>query len=157
MDSNRFDELARYAMRTWSRRTVLKAGGGAFAAFLTTSGRTEATTCRAPRKPCRRNEQCCSGRCNPRNGRCSSCGSGRRFCPEGLCILQHECCPQEKPCNGGCIPVEECCGGCPTGQTCCQSPRVGVCVDLQNDPFNCGLCSRVCPTGNHCVAGRCVA
>ncbi len=30
----------------------------------------------------------------------------------------------------------------------------GLCVDLQNDAFNCGVCDKVCPS-NLCVAGKC--
>jgi hypothetical protein len=30
----------------------------------------------------------------------------------------------------------------------------GVCVDLQNDAFNCGVCDKICPS-NLCVAGKC--
>ncbi len=30
----------------------------------------------------------------------------------------------------------------------------GVCVDLQSDPFNCGVCDKICPS-NVCVAGKC--
>lgn len=84
------------------------------------------------------------------------CPAGQRLCPEGICLPVDQCCLQEKACNGGCIPVEDCCGGCPTGQTCCPSPRIGICADLQNDPFNCGICQRICPTGNGCSAGNCV-
>ena len=88
----------------------------------------------------------------------SVCPSGQRLCPEGVCLPVNQCCPQEKACGGSCIPVEQCCGGCPSGQTCCPSPRIGVCVDLQNDPLNCGICTRQCPqvTTGSCVNGNCV-
>lgn len=40
---------------------------------------------------------------------------------------------------------------CEPGESCCG----GGCVDLQSDPFHCGLCGRVCPTGT-CEEGACV-
>jgi hypothetical protein len=39
---------------------------------------------------------------------------------------------------------------CPPPQEACH----GVCVDLRNDPFNCGVCDKTCPS-NICVAGVC--
>jgi hypothetical protein len=87
-----------------------------------------------------------------------TCPNGQRLCPEGVCRPVNECCTVEKQCNGGCIPVEECCGGCPGGQTCCPSPRIGICVDLQNDPLNCGICTLQCPNPipGSCANGQCV-
>jgi hypothetical protein len=41
---------------------------------------------------------------------------------------------------------------CTTGRTCCG----GACLNLQNDPFNCGKCGNVCPaTAPFCGAGTC--
>ncbi len=40
----------------------------------------------------------------------------------------------------------------------CELPSLscdGVCVDAQTDPFDCGRCGHVCPTGI-CTAGKCV-
>lgn len=39
---------------------------------------------------------------------------------------------------------------CPPPQEACH----GVCMDLRTDPFNCGVCDKVCPS-NLCVAGVC--
>ena len=167
MDSDRFDSFARVAATHSSRRSAVKAlaGGvlGVLVGRLRPGGPAQAaSSCLAPRKPCRRDAACCSGRCDRQRGRCRGCPSGERFCPlagalQGVCLPQDQCCPGEKACNGQCIPVEQCCGGCPTGQTCCPSPRIGVCADLQNDLANCGQCGLLCPTVGHtCVAGRCV-
>jgi hypothetical protein len=41
---------------------------------------------------------------------------------------------------------------CTTGRMCCD----GACVNLQNDPFNCGTCGNVCPsTAPYCSGGMC--
>jgi hypothetical protein len=40
---------------------------------------------------------------------------------------------------------------CSDGQTYCK----GSCVDLQNDPGNCGSCGRTCPADQECVQGNC--
>lgn len=40
----------------------------------------------------------------------------------------------------------------------CAAPKAnceGACVDLQRDQNNCGACSKVCDTGQACVAGQC--
>ena len=33
----------------------------------------------------------------------------------------------------------------------------GICVDVANDPSNCGGCGLVCPQGDSCSAGVCIA
>ena len=40
---------------------------------------------------------------------------------------------------------------CPSGQASCG----GTCVDLQNDPTNCGTCGVACAGGESCVSGTC--
>ena len=169
--------LPKSSVLSWSfdaftRRVALRAAAGStLAALLTRLGPGQAAAaCRRARRPCRRNAQCCSGACRRRKGKKTcrgngsspppsppDCPAGERLCPEGVCRPVAECCTVEKACNGGCIPVEECCGGCATGETCCPSPRFGICVDLENDPLNCGICTLICPTGNTCESGECVA
>jgi len=40
---------------------------------------------------------------------------------------------------------------CPDGMTECN----GQCVELQNDPQNCGACGKICPPGELCFNGQC--
>jgi hypothetical protein len=82
---------------------------------------------------------------------------------EYLCPLQG---PPFIPHTWNCetISGEECCQGptgakiccpvpCPPGQTNCRG--VG-CLDLQNDPNNCGRCEMKCPPGQRCFYGKCL-
>jgi hypothetical protein len=66
-------------------------------------------------------------------------------------------------CAGKCCPVGEVClppaqagaphhCGCAQGLTRCGSQ----CVNLRNNSRHCGTCTHVCPTGQHCSAGKCV-
>ena len=41
---------------------------------------------------------------------------------------------------------------CPPGLILCA----GVCVDVQNDMYNCGSCGFACPLGGACVMGTCI-
>lgn len=40
---------------------------------------------------------------------------------------------------------------------CCADADGAVCTNLQDDPSNCGACGTVCPSGQTCTAGACVA
>jgi hypothetical protein len=42
--------------------------------------------------------------------------------------------------------------GCPAGSTACGN----LCVDTKTDPFHCGSCMNVCPSGVSCVDGYCL-
>lgn len=45
---------------------------------------------------------------------------------------------------------------CPKGQRRCKGDQRGrVCVDLQTDPRNCGVCGQRCERGTPCVEGFC--
>jgi hypothetical protein len=45
-----------------------------------------------------------------------------------------------------------CAALCTTGRMCCD----GACVNVQNDPFNCGKCGNVCPaSSSYCSGGTC--
>jgi hypothetical protein len=64
-------------------------------------------------------------------------------------------------CNTRCVPPNRLCAPVGAGFGCvpaCTLPLVECgdqCVDLNIDPFNCGFCGNVCPTGL-CQGGRCV-
>jgi hypothetical protein len=153
MDGQPFDALVRTLFAGASRRGLLTAVASGLVASLAHPLAADETEARRRRRR-KKNKRRADSRSTPSPP--TSCPSGQRLCPEGICLPVDECCLQEKACSGGCIPVEECCGGCATGQTCCPSPRIGICVDLENDPFNCGICTRLCPTGNSCQSGECV-
>jgi hypothetical protein len=46
-------------------------------------------------------------------------------------------------------------GTCPAGLTVCGQGAFARCLDLQNDPANCGACGNACAPGIACVAGAC--
>jgi hypothetical protein len=57
------------------------------------------------------------------------------------------CDEYDRPCRGrGCKPV------CPIGSTLCATG----CVNIDNDPANCGSCGNICPQGTTCCGGACV-
>ena len=56
-------------------------------------------------------------------------------CPSGFYCYDGECVPE-----------------CPPGTTACA----GSCVDLSNDPNNCGSCNIICPPGQTCFNGECI-
>jgi hypothetical protein len=69
-------------------------------------------------------------------------------------------------CGAVCGTGEECGGGfcspAAASQTAdCASQSLtdcgGVCVDVANDPNNCGGCGLLCPQGDSCSAGVCIA
>lgn len=51
---------------------------------------------------------------------------------------------------GGCA-VKDSTQGCPVGYTQCGE----VCVDVNSDAYNCGLCGNACSAGGVCAAGAC--
>ena len=81
------------------------------------------------------------------------CGAGSTCCPHVTCdpdgggcsILQGHCCRSPYVCGPGfsCI--------CPAGLTDCN----GDCVNISQNPSNCGRCGNLCPPGFVCTAGSC--
>lgn len=106
----------------------------------------------------------CNGACTNTqtdNNNCGTCGnlckSGYSFCSAGACVplLQNgSTCTSSSQCLGGACTGGVCANSCPAGQTLCGS----TCVNLQNDPNNCGFCNDVCKPNNDtpaCVSGAC--
>lgn len=91
MDGQRFDDLARWAVkRGRSRRGVLRGlAGGALAALLggaAVSPQGAAAKCLQPGKACKRDNQCCSDVCRRRK-----CRPTR---PQGTCRVGEDRCQQ---------------------------------------------------------------
>ena len=133
MDGQRSDDLTRSLAAGTTRRHALKllAGGavGAVAGLfrLGGAGATHTACGRHHFASCRRDDQCCSGRCAGAEG-------------EKTCL-----CPAT-------APIE--CGGtrcCTTGQTCCN----GRCVDTDTNENHCGECNNDCDGGEVCRNGTC--
>ncbi|MFH2009620.1 MAG: hypothetical protein ABI333_23710 [bacterium] len=75
----------------------------------------------------------------------------------GQCTDSECHCSYDNPGNSNWNPwaipdAGDVCGGCPAGTLCCD----GSCIDIEADDNNCGLCGRVCPEGEHCLAGWCM-
>ena len=142
MNSTRFDDLTRNLFSLSTRRSAIRVVlSGALGSLAAGLGLEETAACGNPGTACKRDTQCCSGRCNRKRGRCAGCPSGQKLC------------------RGACIPREECCGGCPQGQTCCQFATGGLCFDVRNDRAHCGRCgtngNSACPAGAICANGDC--
>jgi hypothetical protein len=74
MDERRFDNLTRIFGSTQTRRRALTMlAGGGLAALLARLDIGEVAACRKAKKACKRDKQCCSGRC--KKGRCKGNGA----------------------------------------------------------------------------------
>ena len=94
---------------------------------------------------CGAGQFCCGGTCTDES--VDSCGQGCNTCGDDqLC------------CNNACVDQgAEFCGGCMSGcgSTCCAEDHDGTCVNLQNDPTNCGGCGVNCAPTDTCSNGMC--
>lgn len=79
--------------------------------------------------PCRKRKQ----------GKCKAKVPDGRACPGGSCR------------SGRCVPTPAEPTTCVGGQTACA----GICVDLQTDVKNCGLCGNMCGQGESCDSAAC--
>lgn len=118
---------------------------------------------------------------------CGACGvacATGESCSGGACAATTDCAAQGlTDCNGVCVDImtdaANCgaCGAvCGTGEECgggfcspaeqsqtadCSAQGLtdcgGTCIDIANDPNNCGGCGLVCPQGASCSAGVCIS
>ncbi len=118
--------------------------------------------------------ECCGGRCtdpatDPQNcGACGfgssagSCVNGKAYPPPpdaGVCSV----CPADDECAGpycvdpGCFLGGVCFTSTGAPAACCPSGASNsqACVDVENDPQNCGGCGIACPSGQTCSQGSC--
>jgi hypothetical protein len=140
MDGARFDRMTRtFAGRT--RRSVLKAGVGALlggAAGGLGLGRASAALQRAPGDICRKNGDCASGLCGPKDR------TGRQRC---LCVTPTDC-----PATDACT-LQTCTAGvCGTSPRDCAAEVADQCNDAACDPLT--GCYAVPLTGNACDDGN---
>ncbi len=100
---------------------------------------------------CAQGETLCGGVC---------CGAGKVCCQGNVCVDANndrarcgctansagtDCSQTGKYCNAGT------CQQCPTGYLFCTF----WCINVQEDPSNCGKCPNYCPSGQVCVNGAC--
>jgi hypothetical protein len=161
MDDRRFDELTRTLAGVSSRRSVLKAlSGGALAAAGTLIGVNRAGACRPVTSICRKNGDCCSNNCGPRDitgrQRCA-CPSGQTLC-DGACKGAADFASDVQNC-GSCDNV---CGADPcfsatcTDGVCGQTPVVcGANATCSGGACACdGGQTALCPNGDCCPVGQ---
>ena len=162
MDGTRFDALTRTLALGQTRRRMLGALTGVFAAALTASA--GAATKRRRGEICRKDGECASGVCGPKDG------SGRRRCAAGTgdsCTDPSEC-PNGDCLGGTCCTGADFCEGSfccdpnrPPTATCC--PDTGQCCEcfFRQDPGDerTECCTSVCksltnsPTEDECCRG----
>ncbi len=176
MDGRDFDRLARFVAVT-SRRAAARVLVGAVVAGSTAllAGATGGEAgCFKPRKRCRHDEQCCSGRC--RNGWCAggggSCPGGKERCgaacvdtradPKHCGGCDRRCAAGQACRNGVCTCDADRCAGCCDGRTCLavanQTDRRCGTGGASCEPCGCGsdCCGGVCCAADAvCYRGEC--
>ncbi len=158
MDGKRFDDLT-VVLASSTRRQVLKRLGGGLAGALAGAfglrgaGAQDApggSTCNTSGQSCT-NQQCCEGYTCLED---FTSGTDKFCCPD-LLVCGSRCCPAGASCATGnqCQCPETASAVCPGGPT----PQVGLCVNLQTDPNNCGQCGTICnvAAGEACCGGSC--
>ncbi len=85
----------------------------------------------------------CGTSCNVEGGGGTICQAGVCACPQG----------QTKCTTGAPVPAP--------GVSCAETGQVcggyAICVDTKTNRYNCGGCGTICPTGQSCTDGACVA
>lgn len=176
MDATRFDGLTRSLATIGSRRRLLRRGAAgaltAALAELALGDGSAALECRGKGKPCRRDGQCCSGKCR-NNKTCAAAGVGKPCnpnkptdCQSGKCGCTKrdtsgklvECTCRRAACSGqgdaGCAETADCCNGF------CLKSR-GFCFPPQQQCIPAGASCEEAPTlccpGLDCTGGTCTA
>ena len=88
--------------------------------------------------------------CSPGEG-CGQAGPGGSLSCVCTSALVWSCSIGTGGAGGGSGGGNGCAGGCAAGTTCCGSE----CVNLVNDPYNCGACAAICPGPNPYCSGTC--
>lgn len=151
----------------------------------TLSCKSDSDICVEPRDgdvgtPCTRNADCDSELCLPLGDGSAVCTepcSTTAECTPGwqcdslagvatdvcICEVQPETCSGlDDDCNGVIDNFEAAQASCGVGATCdegqcgCIDECDGVCVDVDNDPENCGGCGNICGEGEACEQGQCL-
>ena len=155
MDSLRFDAIAKTLGAAGPRRRLL--AGLLGAALAGPPGQAAARGCAAGGKPCAKDRQCCSGKCQ--GSRCARCRHGKTACGGG-CV---DTATDPKHCGGcgtRCVPGQACVGGACTcdGQSGCAGCCAGnTCVTATGDD-QCGAngaACLACDDGQRCLDGAC--
>ena len=112
---------------------------------------TDPANCGGCGVACAASQACQGGVCTCNGGTCSGCCTGKTCAPgasDQACGKNGAAC---QVCSGG----RTCQGGactCPAGQAFCN----GACIDVKNDPDNCGSCGHECQiTASFCNNGSC--
>jgi hypothetical protein len=154
MDGRRFDSIARTFASSRNRRSVLSAAlAGIASIFGLEAGSVRADLCKEGGRACKKDSQCCTGRCSP-GGSGSSPG-------DGICCTADSI---EVTCAGLCGPHTNNCGQTIECEPCCipDSPDVtcaGACGSQTNNcgqTVNCGLCAGgQCAVNDECASDVC--
>ncbi len=118
-------------------------------------------------------ERCCTGGSECVDGTTCVCPGGATYCeghclgcPAGATCQDERCvCPAQSfycDSNNSCVPCQEGRTYDPNDCSCTSSCLGeigavcnGVCVDLADNPANCGACGVACANGQTCVSGAC--
>lgn len=113
MDGSRFDALARAMVNARSRRSVLGAAFGGLAAAMLGDRVNAAGTMRSIGEICRKNGDCGSGLCGPKDR------TGRRYCG---CVTATDCPEPSTPCGAATCVAGVCgTGGFKSAGTVCRA------------------------------------
>ena len=118
--------------------------GGGYCINHLCQEQTDSLVCRDCNKPydvCYPNEELCIHACLIDD----DCGEWG-VCSQGECITFE--CYDNDDCKDGKV--------CDKHGACCYHLCDNECVDLDNDPANCGSCGNTCSDGNNCVDGECM-